>query len=417
MQRRARNVLTLYFLGRRYPAMRAVEAGIAAGVGAGETPFPIEIFNEYLDVPRFGGADRMAALAAHLRAKYSGDVFPDVLLPVGGEALEFFLQRRDTLFPGVPIVHCGGDTGNRTLPDAAFLSGVAYGSRAAVAETLRFALALHPERQHIVVIGGVSEVDKGYLAEVKACEAELRQAGALLSFLRGRAPESLSYHVAALPADALLYFSVVYRDRDGRTPIPVHVLEEIAPRASVPIYALSSNYLGLGVVGGVMPTIEGGGEIAGRMALRILRGEDISTLAPVTVPRHACVDARQLRRWGVSESLLPPGTEVVFRPEAEGGSALARQSALAARYDALTPREKEVMHRMVSGEDTRQIAAALGITVPTTKIHRSHVLKKMGAPSLVALIHIADTLFLPSGAPLLARSERPRRLPRENTAN
>jgi len=62
------------------------------------------------------------------------------------------------------------------------------------------------------------------------------------------------------------------------------------------------------------------------------------------------------------------------------------------RYETLTAREREVMDLVASGLLNKQIAAKLGTGEHTVKIHRSHVMAKMKADSLPALIRMADSL-------------------------
>jgi FixJ family two-component response regulator len=62
------------------------------------------------------------------------------------------------------------------------------------------------------------------------------------------------------------------------------------------------------------------------------------------------------------------------------------------RYETLTAREREVMDLVVAGMPNKQIAAKLGTGEHTVKIHRSHVMAKMKADSLPALIRMADRL-------------------------
>jgi FixJ family two-component response regulator len=62
------------------------------------------------------------------------------------------------------------------------------------------------------------------------------------------------------------------------------------------------------------------------------------------------------------------------------------------RYETLTAREREVMELVVSGLLNKQIAAELGTGEHTVKIHRGHVMEKMKADSLPALIRLSDTL-------------------------
>jgi len=66
------------------------------------------------------------------------------------------------------------------------------------------------------------------------------------------------------------------------------------------------------------------------------------------------------------------------------------------RYGQLTPREREVMGLVVSGLLNKQIAAELGISEITIKVHRGQVMQKMGAESVADLVRMADRLGIPT---------------------
>jgi FixJ family two-component response regulator len=72
-------------------------------------------------------------------------------------------------------------------------------------------------------------------------------------------------------------------------------------------------------------------------------------------------------------------------------------NALRERYDTLTAREREVMALVASGMLNKHIASKIGASEATVKIHRSHVMEKMQAASLVELVRIADRLKLSQG--------------------
>lgn len=66
--------------------------------------------------------------------------------------------------------------------------------------------------------------------------------------------------------------------------------------------------------------------------------------------------------------------------------ACERRAAIAARRDRLTPRELEVMRRVVSGQANKVIAIELGISKKTVEVHRARVMKKMGVRTVADLV-------------------------------
>ena len=62
------------------------------------------------------------------------------------------------------------------------------------------------------------------------------------------------------------------------------------------------------------------------------------------------------------------------------------------RLESLTPREREVLPLVVSGLLNKQIAAKIGTTEATIKVHRSQLMKKMGADSFRELVRMADKI-------------------------
>jgi FixJ family two-component response regulator len=69
-----------------------------------------------------------------------------------------------------------------------------------------------------------------------------------------------------------------------------------------------------------------------------------------------------------------------------------KRSDLRAKFETLTPREQEVMACVTGGLMNKQIAAEIGITENTVKVHRGNVTRKMGARSLAELVRMADLL-------------------------
>lgn len=66
--------------------------------------------------------------------------------------------------------------------------------------------------------------------------------------------------------------------------------------------------------------------------------------------------------------------------------------SIRSRFNTLTPRERDVLKLVVTGQPNRHTAAQLGVTEITVKVHRAHVMRKMQAGSLADLVRMADRL-------------------------
>ncbi len=76
----------------------------------------------------------------------------------------------------------------------------------------------------------------------------------------------------------------------------------------------------------------------------------------------------------------------------------AEMATLRERFESLTPREREVLPLVVSGLRNKQIAAEIGTSETTAKVHRSQLMRKMGAESLADLVRMAEKIGIPSKA-------------------
>jgi FixJ family two-component response regulator len=70
---------------------------------------------------------------------------------------------------------------------------------------------------------------------------------------------------------------------------------------------------------------------------------------------------------------------------------------LRALFDSLTTREQEVIGLVTAGLMNKQIAAEMGVSEITVKVHRGNVMRKMGARSLADLVRMAETLGIRRG--------------------
>jgi FixJ family two-component response regulator len=71
-----------------------------------------------------------------------------------------------------------------------------------------------------------------------------------------------------------------------------------------------------------------------------------------------------------------------------------KMSEVRAHFESLTPREREIMALVAAGLMSKQIAAEINLSEITVKVHRSHLMRKMGARTVADLVRMAETLGL-----------------------
>jgi FixJ family two-component response regulator len=94
----------------------------------------------------------------------------------------------------------------------------------------------------------------------------------------------------------------------------------------------------------------------------------------------------------VEEEALLASVERALRQDRGSRQEAVEHAKLVARFELLTPREREVLPLLVNGLLNKQAAFELGIAEYTVQIHRGHIMRKMEADSFATLVKLADKL-------------------------
>jgi PAS domain S-box-containing protein len=273
----------------------------------------IETYAENIDILRFPVDRFKAVFTDYLSAKYSARP-PDLIVLVFVGNLEITGNLLHSLFPGTPVVVAGA-TEEEVSADQfrSPVSGVA--SRTDPRATLELIFRLQPETDRVVVVGGTAQVDRRVLDRVK--QAARSFAGqAKFEFWDDRSMAELQKEVAALPPRTAILVSRMFRDGAGQAVISSNAARSIAQWASVPVYVMTDAALGTGAIGGSFVGIEAIGNRGGEMARLILTGTRPESLPLESdTGRLPTFDWRALQRWNISETRLPPGSVVRFKPQ------------------------------------------------------------------------------------------------------
>jgi signal transduction histidine kinase len=249
-------------------------------------------------------------LHTFIKEKYRSGPF-SVIVANGVDALHFAVRLQTETDPTTPIVFCGVD--DSTVAQLKLPPNV---TGTTIHRTMRHALttakALVPGFKQIALVGDRLEEQmyrRHYQNEILAIDKEKG-----LIDLTGLPMDELRKRVAALPDNAAIFFTTLSGGSGGASYDPNDALALVAEVANRPIVIDHETRLGHGGTGGFVLEAAPIGEATARIALRLLNGENASSI-PVTAGEFVkpVFDWRELKRWNVPEDRLPSGSEIRFR--------------------------------------------------------------------------------------------------------
>ena len=273
----------------------------------------LDVRIEYMDWKHHPTAETLLRFEETLRFKYAGRRV-DLVLATDNAAAEFALATRDALFPRAAVVFCGvNDYQPALIAGRPWATGVAETIDAA--GTVGAALRLLPAARAATVVVDDTETGQALrrelLRELAPFASRLK-----IDFVRSKTVPELVEELAALPpGDGFILYLPFLTDARGRFTDLWELSEMLRDRVRRPMFGMHEEALGHGIVGGSLLGGRLHGELAARIALRILDGRSPATIPVAVAPtvRYA-FDYAQLRRFGLSSAALPPGSFVLGEP-------------------------------------------------------------------------------------------------------
>jgi signal transduction histidine kinase len=271
---------------------------------------PVNVYEELIDRTRLDSDEYDRELVTFYKAKYR-NATPVLIIAITEPALDFALRHRQELFPSAALLF--GAVDERVLRARDLGSNVTgVFSPLDARKTLEAALTLHPGTRHILVVGGKSRLDRGYMEVVRE-DLRAVESRAAITYITDKPLHEVLDAVAALRDDGLVLFVSMQSDGDGVARTGAEVLAALRRAAKVPIYGTSKNFLGRGIVGGVLMDMERHGLDLGQRARQILAGAQAADLAPMRSLNLVGFDWHELKRFGIEAARLPTGATVVNR--------------------------------------------------------------------------------------------------------
>lgn len=303
-----RLVLVLYSYEREFAPHRAFSELFLQDLSrsSGQPVDYVEISLQAARVSQIAPGD---ATVTHVQTMLAGRQ-PDLVVPIGGPAAVFAQRNRHQLFPSAPMLLAGVDRRFvKDLSDHDAAVAVDHEPERLVENIL----TVLPDTKTIFVIVGASHLAKAWLAEMKPAFRRF-ESRVTFSWANELSFGEMLTRSAGLPPHSAILFAILSVDAEGVPHVEDRALTDLSRVANAPVFGVRSTQLGRGIVGGRLLSMEDLSRNTTRVALRLL---DKTSGGPITTPTQTLAapefDWRELRRWGIDESRLPPGSTVRFR--------------------------------------------------------------------------------------------------------
>jgi signal transduction histidine kinase len=236
---------------------------------------------------------------------------PDLVVAFGAPGGAFVQRHRD-LFDATPTILTAIDQ-RRVQQSALTENDTVVAVRQQPLVIFGNILQLLPKTKTIAVVIGNSPNERFWIGEL---QRELEPLKGRVTFLywNDLSFEEVLKRAASLPPNSAIYWNQPQVDVLGAVHEGDRALKDLYAVANAPIFSYDDSFFSGEIVGGPMTSVSDGVRTTADVALRVLGGEkpqDIKSTVLEYGP--AKYDWRQLQRWDISESNLPPGSEVYFR--------------------------------------------------------------------------------------------------------
>jgi signal transduction histidine kinase len=305
-----KRVLMIYSFGREFKPWSEYARRIRTELDR-QSRWPLEIIEHSLVSARFREDDSEGPFIEYLRALFAKRPL-DLIVSVGAPAADFVQRNRPQVFATTPMLLTTVEqrrVQNSKLTANDVVVAVSHDFPAIIANILR----VLPDTKTIAVVNGNSSLERLWLDDMRQ---EFAPFADRLSFLwwDDQPFEEILKRAAALPPQSAIFWHLMNVDAAGIVHEGDNGLPRLYAVANAPIFSYADTFFGSEIVGGPMHSALEGSRKTAEVALRLLGGEKASEIkvppSGFAAPRF---DWRQMQRWGISESRLPPGSEILFR--------------------------------------------------------------------------------------------------------
>ena len=303
-------VVMLHSFGLRFKPWTDYAEAIRSEISR-QSKSPVDFHDHSLLTARLNDDTPDSPFVEYLHALYA-EKSPDLIVALGAPAASFVQLYRQRLFPGTPMLFTAVEA-RRVEYDKLTENDTVVATTHDYLAAFETILRVLPRTKTIAIVNGVSPNETFWLGELPRVLAPL-SGRVELKWYNELSFEDILRDAARLPPHTAIFWHLMNVDAAGVVHEENIALNRLSAVASAPIFSHLDVFFGEAIVGGTMQSVAEGSATAAAVAVRLLDGEkagDIKT--PPTKFAPPKFDWRQMQRWGIAESNLPPGSTVYFR--------------------------------------------------------------------------------------------------------
>jgi hypothetical protein len=241
-----KTVLILFDEHTDLPGLAVLNTSILSTLNA-DPSIKTDVYTESMNLSRFQRDGYEDFLRDYYREKYKGKKI-DVVIAALSPSLSFALAHMQEIAPGAPIVFCGVDPSEIAGKDLGKnITGVLV--KRDFTGTLDAALKMQPDTRKVVFIGGSSAFDR-QLTGVATEQLKPYENRVSISYLTDQPLDNILKTVSQLPLTRLCSTPLSLRTEPESRSSLTRLRQRISDAANVPVYGFLDQYLGRGIVGG-----------------------------------------------------------------------------------------------------------------------------------------------------------------------
>ena len=276
-----------------------------------QAPGPLDIIDHALVSARDRDETAESTFVEYLRALYARQPL-DLVITLGAPAVGFVQRHRQRLFPVTPMVFTAVE--QRRIQYSGLTENdvvVTYvHDFPAFFESI---LRVLPDTKLLAVVNGKSALERFWDGEIRR-EAKAFEHRMTFRWYNELSFEDILKDAAALPPRSAIFWELMSIDAAGVVHEGDTALKRLRAVANAPIFSYQGAFFGREILGGPMHSVTRASERTVAAAIRILAGEKAGNIKfPVGGFSVARYNWQEMQRWGISESRLPPESEIYFR--------------------------------------------------------------------------------------------------------